>query len=129
LECSAQEGDDPALEETRRTANPAWATRINYDVAQGDIQSYSLDEFAIDRLGMCLTGGSKSRVIDRKAWVATGIPASAVPADGTVAYGVKFSPAGDRYGVGVALLSDDVVHVEALPSQPMGAGTSQLAEW
>jgi hypothetical protein len=129
LEWSASEDDDPALEETRRKANPAWDTRINHDVVQGEFESYSPDEFAVDRLGIWLTGGSKPRVIDRKAWDATGIPASAVPADGTVAYGVKFSPAGDRYGVGVALLSDDVVHVEALPPQPMGAGTSQLADW
>jgi hypothetical protein len=129
LEWSASEDDDPALEETRRKANPAWDTRINHDVVQGEFESYSPDEFAVDRLGIWLTGGSKPRVIDRKAWDAAAIPASAVPADGTVAYGVKFSPAGDRYGVGVALLSDDVVHVEALPPQPMGAGTSQLAEW
>src|SRR5690606_34099291 len=80
-------------------------TRINHDVVQGEFESYSPDEFAVDRLGIWLTGGSKPRVIDRKAWDAAGIPASAVPTDGTVAYGVKFSPAGDRYGDGVALLS------------------------
>lgn len=51
LEWSAEPGADPALEETRASANPAWHTRINHDVVQGEYESYPPARFALDRLG------------------------------------------------------------------------------
>src|SRR5690606_33830233 len=36
LEWAAAPDDDPALDETRAKANPAWNTRINHEVVQGE---------------------------------------------------------------------------------------------
>lgn len=129
LEWSAAEGDDPALEETRRKANPAWDTRINHEIVQSEYESYSEDEFAIDRLGMWLVGGSLPRVIKKAEWSAREIDAGLVPSEGNQAFGVKFSPDGSSYGVGVALATEGAVHVEAFPPVPMGQGTAELADW
>jgi hypothetical protein len=52
LEWSADPADDPALESTRAKANPAWNTRINHDVVQGEYETYSVDQFARERLGI-----------------------------------------------------------------------------
>ncbi|GAA1992846.1 hypothetical protein GCM10009718_33190 [Isoptericola halotolerans] len=52
LEWSADPADDPALEETRAKANPAWNSRINHDVVQGEYETYSPEQFARERLGI-----------------------------------------------------------------------------
>jgi hypothetical protein len=52
LEWSAHPDDDPALAETRAKANPAWSTRINHEVVQGEYETYPPDRFALDRLGI-----------------------------------------------------------------------------
>src|SRR5690606_7817388 len=36
------------------SANPAWNTRINVDIVQGEYESYTAEEFAQDRLGVWL---------------------------------------------------------------------------
>lgn len=54
LEWAADPGADPALEETRWSANPAWSTRINHEVVQGEFETYPPDRFALDRLGIWL---------------------------------------------------------------------------
>src|SRR5690606_21106128 len=41
LEWSADPDDDPSLELTRWKANPAWNTRINHEVVQGEFETYS----------------------------------------------------------------------------------------
>jgi hypothetical protein len=51
LEWAADPTDDPALEETRAKANPAWWTRINHEVVQGEFETYPPERFALDRLG------------------------------------------------------------------------------
>lgn len=42
---------DPASEYTRWQANPAWNTRINAEVVQGEFETYTAERFAQDRLG------------------------------------------------------------------------------
>jgi hypothetical protein len=42
LEWGAEPGDDPAEERTRWKANPAWFTRINHEVVQGEYETYPL---------------------------------------------------------------------------------------
>ena len=55
LEWAADPQDDPALEETRAKANPAWWTRINHEVVQGEFETYPPERFALDRLGIWST--------------------------------------------------------------------------
>jgi hypothetical protein len=54
LEWAADPNADPALDETRWSANPAWTTRINHEVVQGEFETYPADRFALDRLGIWL---------------------------------------------------------------------------
>lgn len=68
-------------------------------------------------------------VIRAEQWDPLAIPAAGAPADGKVAYGVKFSLDGSRYAVSAALAHDDGVHVEAFPPTPMGQGLTPLADW
>lgn len=55
LEWGAEPGDDPSLTETRAKANPAWHTRINHEVVQGEFETYPPERFALDRLGIWLS--------------------------------------------------------------------------
>lgn len=55
LEWAADPEDDPALAATRAKANPAWETRINHEVVQGEFETYPPDRFALDRLGIWST--------------------------------------------------------------------------
>lgn len=43
---------DPASEYTRWQANPAWNTRINHEVVQGEYETYDATKFAQDRCGV-----------------------------------------------------------------------------
>ena len=52
LEWAADPTADPALIETRASANPAWHERINHDIVQGEYETYPPDRFALDRLGI-----------------------------------------------------------------------------
>jgi hypothetical protein len=52
LEWAADPTDDPALPGTRAKANPAWDTRINHEVVQGEFETYPPERFALDRLGI-----------------------------------------------------------------------------
>ena len=67
LEWGAEPGDDPALPETRAKANPAWHTRINHDVVQGEYETYSVSQFAVERLGTW-ESVTTSSVIPMDAW-------------------------------------------------------------
>ena len=49
LEWGAEPGADPASDHARWSANPAWWTRINHDVVQGEYESYPPARFALDR--------------------------------------------------------------------------------
>lgn len=55
LEWSAEVGSDPADEFTRWSANPAWNTRINHEIVQGEFETYPVDRFALDRLGQWMS--------------------------------------------------------------------------
>lgn len=69
LEWAADPNADPASDETRWSANPAWNTRINHEVVQGEFESYPPDRFALDRLGVWLEElGAKVDVFGVGAW-------------------------------------------------------------
>lgn len=63
LEWAADPEDDPALEATRAKANPAWSTRINHEVVQGEFETYPPERFALDRLGIWLTDQAQRKPI------------------------------------------------------------------
>lgn len=126
LEWAADTTDDPALEETRAKANPAWHTRINHDVVQGEFETYSVDQFALERLGIWMTE-KLGQAINQIQWKALG---TSEPArDGTISYGVKFSPDGASVALAVALKHDAGVHVELVAHRPMAEGTGWITSW
>ena len=130
LEWSADQGDDPALESTRAKANPAWHTRINHDVVQGEFESYTTEQFALERLGIWFDSMLEARLIDPEQWGDLAISAEQAPTDGTLAFGVKFSADGERVSCAVALRPDDgPVHVESFGVASMAEGTAGLVSW
>lgn len=113
VEWGASPDDDPADEFTRWKANPAWNTRINHEVVQGEFETYTVEGFALDRLGIWLSdmpnvGGPLAPIWD-------GLSVDAAPDSDRLAYGVAFSPKGDRIAVAVAAMEGDSAHVEQLP--------------
>lgn len=67
LEWSADRDDDPALEATRASANPAWSSRINHEIVQGEYETYPPERFAQDRLGIWRSE-SHAAVIPGDTW-------------------------------------------------------------
>ena len=89
LEWSAEPGDDPSHSMTRAKANPAWFTRINHDVVQGEYETYSERQFAIERLGIW-ESVTTSSVIPMDAWKDRGDGKSKVAGQSTL--GVEIGP-------------------------------------
>lgn len=130
LEWSAEPGDDPALESTRRKANPAWDARINHEVVESEYQTYSPEEFALDRLGIWLTDVGHSRLITAKQWSDSGVEHPPETVTGKT-FGVAFSADGRRVSVGGAAKRDDGAHVELVGRETgdLTNGISSLADW
>jgi hypothetical protein len=125
------EGFDPASVATRWEANPAWNTRINHEIVDGEFESYTADEFAQDRLGVWLdelaNGGSRG--ISDVLWSGSGVDAP--PAVGVKSFGVAFSFQGDRVSLGGAVKHADGVHVELVDAVrgTVELGLGPLADW
>lgn len=62
-EWGAEPGDDPALDSTRAKANPAWHTRINHEIVQGEFETYPADRFALDRLGRWMSDEARLKTV------------------------------------------------------------------
>lgn len=123
------EGYDPASEYTRWSANPAWNTRINHEVVDGEFETYPADKFAQDRLGVWASEqDSGSRAIKKDEWDALGVDEAP---QGVKSFAVAFSVDGSRVAVGGSRKHDDGVHVElvAAHSGDMDSGVSSLADW
>ena len=113
------------------SANPAWNTRINDEVVQGEHESYTPEEFAQDRLGAWLPDISEttgSRALPEDVWRATGVEAKP---DGVKSFAVAFSFKGDRVAVAGSVKHADGVHVELIDavSEDVEAGLGRLADW
>lgn len=65
---------DPATEFTRWSANPAWNTRINPEVVQGEFETYSVDRFAQDRLGIWSSADADAASPFAEGWTNFGTP-------------------------------------------------------
>ena len=122
---------DPASDLTRWQANPAWNTRINHEVVDGEFESYSEEEFAQDRLGVWLSdiGGAGTRAISDREWSATGVEVA--PADGLRVFAVAFNLEGTALALAGGLRHDDGVHVELIDAADgdVASGLGVLADW
>lgn len=129
-EWAAGPSDDPALEETRAKANPAWFTRINHEVVQGEYETYSPEQFALERLGIWpKRGGVATRLISKEAWSETGVDEP--PSDGAKSFGIAFSADGERVSVSGAMKDGSRVHLEivGIHTGDTEDGIAQLADW
>jgi hypothetical protein len=119
---------DPASEITRWRANPAWNTRINHEIVQGEFESYTDEEFAQDRLGIWLSEiGAGTRAISVAQWTAT--EAKKAP-EGMKSYAVAFSLDGTRLSLaGAVAHGEDQTHVELIDASTDQGGLAPLADW
>lgn len=124
---------DPASERTRWLANPAWNTRINHEVVDGEFDSYTVEEFAQDRLGVWLSdlGGAAARAISAAQWDATAVKEAPAADSGSRALGVAFSLDGMRLSIAGCIVPGDVAHVELIDAYggSMESGLASLADW
>lgn len=125
LEWAADPGDDPALDSTRAKANPAWWTRINHEVVQGEYETYPPPRFALDRLGIWRSE-SVARVIDLAVWDSR---VSEGPADGTAPTAMAVDMSHDRLiAMAACWAVDGSAHVE-LVAVDHARDTLAAVEW
>lgn len=123
---------DPASEYTRWSANPAWNTRVNHEVVDGEFETYPEDKFAQDRLGVWLSdlGSTGTRAVTKEQWEESTVDTAP---DGVAAFAVAFSMDGYRLALGGARKHDDGVHVEIIDAleddRGVESGLSALADW
>jgi hypothetical protein len=97
LEWAALPADDPALVETRAKANPAWWTRINHEVVQGEFESYPPERFALDRLGIWMADAADNPPFFGEGnWEGCRLKPADVPEE-------QLHPKPDAIGIGVSL--------------------------
>jgi hypothetical protein len=119
----------PDVEYVSWSANPAWNTRINRDVVEGEFESYTPEEYALDRLGVWLSdlGESGTRAISADVWSHSGV---AGPPDGTLTYAVAFSVGGDRVSLAGHIGTAEMGHVELIDSTTeVESGLAAMADW
>jgi len=127
-EWAAKPTDDPAAEETRRAANPAWDTRINHEIVQGEYETYPPDRFALDRLGIW-PEDLAPRIVTAADWSALAIPAAEVPTGQPAAFAVD---AGHdrRIQIGVCVRGTrDHIELAAVGDVAGSLDTLQAVEW
>lgn len=108
-------------------ANPSMGYLLDEGFTDTERKQLSEDGFARERLGWW-AGGLQGALVGHDEWarLATDDP----PADGRLAYGVKFSPDGATVALAVALRpADGVPYVELIDHRSMRDGISWLAEW
>jgi hypothetical protein len=113
------------------SANPAWNTRVNHDVVQGEAESYTSEELAQDRLGVWLKdlGNGATRAFPTEVWNAPGAVVESPP-EGHMTYAVAFSVGGDRMSVAGHVGSSESGHVELIDSTTeVESGLAALADW
>jgi hypothetical protein len=117
------------LSETRAKANPAWHTRINHDVVQGEYETYPAIRFAMDRLGIWATELEISGAISSSVW--GDLAVDEAPEGELGAFAVAFSADGMRYSVAGALTHGEDAHVELISADvgSVEAGLAPLADW
>lgn len=111
-------------------ANPSFPHRVDRESIERMWEQFEdKDDFWREGYGIWDEVGVRPPVIKAQVWDPLRVPAEGAPTEGNVAFGVKFSADGSRYGVGVAVAHEGGVHVEAFPPTPMGRGLTPLADW
>lgn len=130
VEFGADPDTDPDDRAQWRKMNPSYPHRTPVQSIRRLQRKLTPADFDREGRGIWDAEGAKLwQVIGRSQWSSLAIPPEAAPTGGNLAYGVKFSADGSRYGVAVALANEGMVHVEALPPVPMVQGLSPLADW
>lgn len=117
------------MDESRWFAtNPALGRRIQLATIQGEVEQMPADTFARERLGWWSpTAGKAQTALPAKAWDA--LSTDDPPADGTTAYGIRFSADGSEVCLCAALKHEGGVHVEVVRRENTSAGLTWLAEF
>lgn len=128
VEWSADRDDNPAHEHTRWKANPAWHTRINHEIVQGEFETYTAENFARERLGLWDDATAKGQVFSKDAWEKL---ADREPDDALLSYGVKFTADGSGVALAAALKprGGGPVFIKPLRQENLGAGTQWLVDF
>lgn len=119
----------PEVERMCWASNPAWNTRMNLEVVQGEYESYTPEEFAQDRLGAWLNDVDVVRRWSSDFWASA--ETETPPADGVRSFSVAFSQDGTRLSLAGAVKHDEGVHVELVDAfqGSMSTGVAPLADW
>lgn len=124
LEWSADPDDDPDDDAVRAKANPAWFTRINHDVVQGERETYTDQQFAVERLGIWESVITRA-IIPADAWEFVADTGSRP--ESRLVLAVDVDPDQSRASVALAgLRADGLAHVELYEQR---TGTGWLAPW
>lgn len=108
--------------------NPAMGRRMSERVVRNEHDTMSRDGFARERLGWWSpTAGKPATAISERKW--DGLSTDDPPADGAIAYGIRFSADGSDVSLCAALKHDGGVHVEQVRRENMSAGLTWLAEF
>ena len=108
--------------------NPAMGRRMSEATVRDEHDTMSRDGFARERLGWWSpTAGKTQTALPAKAWDA--LSTDDPPADGTTAYGIRFSADGSEVCVCAALKHENGVHVELVRRENTSAGLTWLAEF
>lgn len=128
-ECGRPGGPDLMDEAQIQKANPSFPKRTPWmSILRMRKNLKDDDSWRREALGIWDAEGVTSwQMIGRDQW--NDLAVEDVPVEGDVAYGVKFSPDGERVSAAVALRSGDRVHVESLGVAPLAQGMSQLVPW
>lgn len=107
--------------------NPAMGIRLDEGFTEAELRRMSEDGFARERLGWWSETGGK-RLVSKSEWDA--LSTDDPPANGKVAYGVKFRPDGSTVSLAVCLKPKErPPHVELVEHRSMSDGVTWLAEW
>lgn len=104
--------------------NPALGLRLQSSVIEDEVEQMTVEGFARERLGWWVAVGLSAPTIEAARWQELAVPS--MPADAPRAFGVKFSPSGDRVAVAVASPHGDEVTVEVILAQEAGAGLGEI---
>lgn len=131
LEWSADPNDDFDSPETWAKANPAFGSRLNRDVIEGERGSYDDAQFGRERLGIWDDDLGVGGAIAKAEWDELRVEPEDVPADGRKVFAVRFAVDGSGVGLAAAIRPEDEgpIHVEAIRYAPMNHGTAWLIDW
>lgn len=139
-EWSVEDGPDPDMtfEDVLPLiyeTNPAMGDRISVEWVRSEYETTSPDHFWRERLGWWGSTDTEGTKISQELWDGTAVSKEHARKDGKIAFGVKFSPDGEKVALAACRYpgEDDEsglpAHVELITTGPMAGGISWLVEW